>query len=321
MPDLFNLDQDAAWLELGVDACRRAGLAFSSLELLSTWDRGYSSNAVFEIDGRLYLKIFGPRVPEQYEIERTMLETLAVKADIPSPEIRSFGETASGLPYLILTRVPGHTAEEVWDGLPRQQQLEIASELGEIVAAINSLPPDNLMRVENRYGGRREFTARWRGRLVRRIASSDQISPGDRDTFIEFLESEAGAYVEGASIVTHRELAHNHIYLDPRQGNWRVAGIIDWADAMIGPEEWDISFVWFWTLNRDHRAMGRFLASRYPGGDIPSGLARRCLGAILQTYEGPGLWEEFVERYDNISLEPLGCMTQLLFPADVFGVG
>lgn len=320
MSDHSEFDQDITWLQMGADACRHAGITFETLKLLSTWDRGYSSNAVFEIDGRLFLKIFGPAVPEQFQIERAMLEALAGRGDIPSPEIHAIGETASGLPFLILTRVPGRTAEEVWKEVPRREQIAIAGELGEIVAAINALPPGRLGRVERRYGGRREFTDRWRERLIGHIESTKQVSSRDRDLIIEFLMTDARAYIENTSVVTHRELAHNHIYLDRDNGVWRVTGIIDWADAMLGPEEWDISFIWFWTLNRDRRAMGRFLASRYPCS-IPRGLARRCLGAILQTYEGPGLWQEFVERYNNLSLEPLGSMTQLLFPADVFGVG
>ena len=65
---------------------------------------------------------------------------------------------------------PGSTAEDVWDDLSRREQLTIAEELGEIVAAINALPQGDLAGVERRFGGRHEFTGYWRARLVEQIS-------------------------------------------------------------------------------------------------------------------------------------------------------
>ena len=100
---------------------------------------------------------------------------------------------------------------------------------------------------------------------------------------------------------------------------WTLARrCIDWADGMLGPAEWDVSFVWFWTLTRDRDAMRRFLTARFGENGLPDGLARRCLGAILLTYESSGLWEEFVQRYKGLQSDPVWEMTTMLFPTDVF---
>jgi aminoglycoside phosphotransferase (APT) family kinase protein len=315
----LHCEQDVPWLKLGADACHHARISFDSLEVLSTWDRGHSSNAVYKVNRQFFLKLYGPNVLQQFHVERTLLEALAEREDIPSPDIVAVGEPSDALPYLIITQIPGSTAEVVWDEVPRREQLTIAEELGEIVAAINGLPRRDLASVERRFGGRREFASHWRARLIERIKATDTVSAQSRAAFVEFFESEARKHIDDGKVVTHRELAHNHIYLDRQDGVWCVSGIIDWADAMLGPEEWDVSFIWFWTFTRDHEAMGRFLTTRFGEDGLPDGLARRCLGAILQTYEGPDLWEEFVQRHEGSQSDPVGVMTSLLFPADVFG--
>lgn len=172
--------------------------------------------------------------------------------------------------------------------------------------------------MERQFGGRREFASHWRARLIEQIEATERVSAQSRAALVEFLKGEAQEHVDSATAVTHRELAHNHIYLDRQDGVWRVSGIIDWADAMLGPVEWDVSFIWFWTFSRDQEAMHRFLTARFGEAGPPDGLARRCLGAILQTYEGPDLWEELAQRYERTQADPVGAMTTMLLPADVF---
>jgi hypothetical protein len=232
----LHREQDAPWLELGADALRHAKINFDSLELLSTWDRRHSSNAVYGLDGRFFLKLYGPNVLRQFHVEWTLLQALAGREDIPSPDIVAVGEPSDASPYLVMTRVPGSTAEEVWDDVSRREQLAIAEELGEIVAATNALPQGGLASVERRFGGRCEFAGHWRARLVEQIETTDTIPAQSRAAFVEFLEGEARRRVDDATMVTHRELVHYHIYLDRRDGVWSVSGIIDWADAMLGPK-------------------------------------------------------------------------------------
>lgn len=119
-------ERDAPWLKLGADACHHAGITFDSLEVLSTWDRGHSSNAVYEIDRHFILKLYGPNAPQQFHVERTMLEALTGRDDIPSPDTVAVGEPPDAWPYLIITGIPGRTAQEVWDSIPRREQLSIA---------------------------------------------------------------------------------------------------------------------------------------------------------------------------------------------------
>ena len=93
--------EDVPWLQLGADACRHAGITFDSMKIVTTWDRDLSANAVYEIGERLYLKLFGPDVPHQFQVERTLLDMLADHLDIPSPDIIAMVKAAYRLAWRV----------------------------------------------------------------------------------------------------------------------------------------------------------------------------------------------------------------------------
>ncbi len=113
-------------------------------------------------------------------------------------------------------------------------------------------------------------------------------------------------------------LAHNHIYLAKDSGDWQVTGIIDWGEAMLGPAEWDIAYLWFWTFSCNQAAMHECLQTLYADHPRPSRFARRCMAATLYTSSMSLLWPHFAKHtYTTESIERE--MTAFFFPPDVFG--
>ena len=307
-----------SWIELAVATCDHAGIDYGSIETIATWDQLYCANAVYRIGGQRYLKVFGPTAERQFHVERSVLRTLEDHTVIPAPRIVAEGERTQGSPYLILTDVLGLTAEDVWEALSRSEQLAIAGELGAITAVIHRLPQQDLATVEQQFGGSSEHIKAEQSRLVAQIEATGTLSAQRCDDMIRFLTGEAQEHLESPSKLAHCELAHNHIYLSRETGTWQVAGFIDWADAMLGPPEWDITFLWFWTFTRDREAMRDCLRTFYADSRPPDQFARRCLAAILHTHSGPGLWAEFSEQRGGS--EPIEReMTEYLFPPEVFG--
>jgi aminoglycoside phosphotransferase (APT) family kinase protein len=212
----------------------------------------------------------------------------------------------------------GSTAEEVWDDLSRSEQLAIARELGTITAAIHRLPQDDLAAVERQFGDKRKYIDLEKTRRIAEIEATETLSIHQRDSLLHFLQLEAREHLEGPSKLTHFDLAHNHIYLSRETGTWKVAGIIDWAEAMLGPPEWDVVYLWFWTFSRDREAMHECLQTLYADSRPPDRFARRCLAAVLHTPSMSLLWPYFAERggrSESIEREA----TAFYFPPDVFG--
>jgi aminoglycoside phosphotransferase (APT) family kinase protein len=307
-----------SWVELALDACRHAGVDCGSIEAIATWDQEYCASAVYRLDGERYLKVYGPEAEWQFHIERSVLRTIQDYEAIPAPRIVAEAERGEAPPYLIMTAVPGATAEEIWDDLPRAEQLAIARQLGEITAAIHRLPTAELAEIEGRFGYKNELIAALGSRRAAEIESAERLSEQQRETLLRFLQGEAREYVEGQSKLTHWDLAHNHVYLSPEDGTMKVSGIIDWGEALLGPPEWDVVYLWFWTFSGDREAMRECLGTLYAAGGRPDRFARRCLAAVLYTSSMRLLWPHFAEeggKSESIMRE----MTEYYFPADVFG--
>ena len=309
---------DESWINLAAVACDHAGIDPGIIETIATWDQTYCANAVYRIGGQRYLKLFGPAAERQFHIERSLLRTLETHPAIPAPRIIAAGERTPAPPYLILTGVPGDTAENVWDELDRSRQLALARDFGAITAAIHRLPQEELAGIEQQFGGRNEHTRAWKNRRITEFETTATLSVKQRDDLLRFLHEEALQHCDHQPQLTHYDLAHNHIYLSRGAGAWRVTGIIDWAEAMLGPPEWDVAYLWFWTFTRDREAMRACLQALYADSPPPGRFARRCLTAVLFTSSMSLLWPYFVGRGGATeSIVPE--MTAFFFAPDVFG--
>ena len=306
------------WIELAIAACAHAGIDYGSIKIIATWDQQYCANAVYRLGDRRYLKLFGPTAGRQFFIERSVLRTLEDYNTIPTPRIIDEGQRPQAPPYLIMTAISGSTAEDIWDDLSRSEQLAIARELGLITATVHRLPQDDLTIVEQQFGDKSERIALHAARRTAEIKATETLSTHERDALLSFLHLEAREHLDGPPNFTHSELAHNHIYLSREKGAMKVAGIIDWADAVLGPPEWDIVYLWFWTFSGDREAMRECLQALYADSRPPDRFARRCMAAILYTSSMSLLWPYFTQdagATDSIVLE----MIESFFPAELFG--
>jgi hygromycin-B 7''-O-kinase len=311
------------WTDLAHDACNHAGIRSLALEPIATWDQLYCANAVYRIQSDRsgdwqILKIYGPTARRQFLIERSVLRTLEDQAAISAPRILYEGEIDGGLPYLVMTEVAGATAEDIWDELSRSDQLALSREFGAMAAAIHRLPQDDLAAVEQQAGGKEVHINAYRAEWEAEIERTEALTSRQRDELLRFLLEEAPQHLDGPPVLAHFDMAHNHIYMTQDSSGWGVAGIIDWAEAVIGPPEWDITYLWFWTFTRDREAMRDCLAAYFDGRDRPAGFARRCMAAVFHTSSMRLLWPHFVERYGGSSAGA-GEMTAFFFPPELFG--
>ena len=153
---------------------------------------------------------------------------------------------------------------------------------------------------------------------IAEIEATETLSARQRDALRLYLLGEALQFLDEPPVLTHSDFSHAHIYLAREAGTIMITGFIDWAEAMLGPAEWDIAFHWFWTLNQDHEAMRECLKAFYPDGRLPERFAQRCLSTHLYSYSMGELWPYFaknVGKSESIVRE----MTAFFFPPDVFG--
>jgi hygromycin-B 7''-O-kinase len=315
------------WLEIAVAACDHAGLQVGPIETLVTWEHEHNENAIYRLDGQRILKVYGPTAERLFYTECAALRTLEAHRTIPAPHIIAAGERPRGQPYIILTAIPGSTAEDVWYNLSRAERLAYAGELGTIFAAVHRLPQDHLAAVEQQLGDRNEHSIKREQarRTAEIIQATETLSVKQRDDLLRFLHEEASELLQDPPRFTHFDLSHHHVYLSRETGTWQVTGIIDWAEAVIGPPEWDVACLWHWTFNGvwhatftpEWEAMQACLQTLYPAG-VPERFARRCLAAHLLTPWMSLIWPHFVAR-EGGSTDSVHDLIEYTFCPQVFG--
>jgi aminoglycoside phosphotransferase (APT) family kinase protein len=172
--------------------------------------------------------------------------------------------------------------------------------------------------VERRFGGRSEYSKLMQAERIAEIEATERLSTRQQEALLHYLLGEAREFLDEPPKVTHSDFSHAHIYLARENDTVKVVGLIDWAEAMLGPPEWDIAFHWFWTFSQDREAMRACLKTFYPDGQLPNRLARRCLSTHLYSFSMRELWPSFVERGGE-SEAIVRVLTAFFFPPDVFG--
>lgn len=317
------------WLELAVAACDHAGIKPGSIEVIRTWET--TQNTVYRLGDQRYLKLYHRDPQRQFAVECAALQTLVAGA-IPAPRLLAAAAPAELPPYLFTTAVPGSSAEESWDALPRAEQLTVAHEFGAVTAAYHQLPHQQLAGVEHVFGGGAESIQFERAQRLAEIDAAPTL-PAERRTFydglsiqcddlIGFITDEATEYFTVPLKFSHCDLSHAHLFVENGMNGWRFSGVIDWAEAMLVPPEWDITYHWFWTFTHDVEAMQACLQAYFADSQPPEQFARRCFAAILHTYAWVEIWSamggEFAQGQPR-SGSLVRQMTEFLFPPAVFG--
>lgn len=313
------------WIDLAVAACDDAGIAHGPIDVLMTWDQTFSDSdayrhsAVFRIGDHRCLKLYSPTSERRFHVERSVLQTLVnYSRAIPAPRVIAARARSHLPPYLIMTELSGSTLQASWETLTRSELLAIAREIGTITAAIHGLPQADLAAVERQFGGRHAYATLMQAERVAQIAATTQLSPRQRDAVLDYVFGEAQAFLEEPPNVTHSDFSHAHIYIAREPSAVQVAGVLDWAEAMLGPPEWDIAYHWFWTFSQDREAMRECLKTYYPDGQLPERLARRCLNTHLYSYSMGELWPSCAEKVGKTEWI-VRELTAFFFPPDVFG--
>ncbi len=308
------------WIELASEVCAHAGIRHASLEIVRTWE--HAQNAVYRLDGERYLKLYRHEAQRQFAVERCALQVLE-RAGLPAPRLLAAAWTPDLPPCVLSSGVAGTALEDAWPALDRADRLAMARELGALTAAIHRLPLAELARVEDEVGSGREAIERERSRRSAEIEGFRALSDAQRAELRRFLDEEARAYLDTPPVFGHCDLSHAHVFAARTAERWRVSAVIDWAEASIVTPEWDLAYLWFWTLNQDRDAMRALLAEGfYRDTSPPDRLARRCYAAVLHTDQWPLLWHHLRPARARHEFGPgpmVPQVTAFLFPPEIFG--
>ncbi len=222
---------------------------------LSPYGRG--SAVVVRAGKDVVVKVYYPTDGEDCAREASILKLAAGRLPVPVPSCIDTGHIDE-CPYLVMTHLDGEELGDVWETMTNMAKLDLVAVLGETARALHDLP----------LGDPPPPSEAWPPFLQRQIrtAAERQAKAGLAPFWVEqidpFLDSRR-ADLEAAppASILHTELMHDHLLVTRLGDGWRLSGLFDFADAMVGPPAYELPSVGLFVSCGDLALHRRFLTA------------------------------------------------------------
>lgn len=195
--------------------------------------------------GDVVIKLFGhlPFWRRAYDAELAAMSLITEDPHILVPKLlacgKLFAESTEPWPYLVTTRMPGSPWEETASSA--EEKSAIAANLGCQVRRISALAPTADIATPDTWHGPSLVEAAMQSVLPSRLIAQmdDYIAGADRDYRV-FL---------------HGDLMFRHVFVE----SGRLAGIIDWGDALVADRHYELAQIQLNLFDGDKTLLRTFL--------------------------------------------------------------
>lgn len=212
---------------------------------------GFNATYPTFLYGDVVVKLFGYVTSwrETHAAERAAHALVATDPEIVAPTLLAEGrldeDVDEGWPYLVTTRMSGVASQNA--ELSSQQRVSIAAELGRQVRRVHALRALS------------DFPRRAPAVNVAAAATHSSLPPHLIAQIDDYL-ARLGPF---DNVFVHSDLVANHVYVE----DGRMAGIIDWGDAMVTDRHYELIQVYRDMFRCDKALFRVFLeASKWPVG-------------------------------------------------------
>jgi len=300
----------AQWTSAVREICRRHHLPVEQVEA------GYpGTHAVFVVDETYVVKIYTPLSPEDFSLECELYTLLGANPRLRVPQLLAHGILKDQIdwPYIIMAFKPGVPIREARTLIPHRNLLRIASELGEIVRELHRVPFASLTSLAHTQASWQQYvrqrqaevaeTALWEGILPEPIVA--QI-PG-------FLAAALAGDEEVPLALLNGDLTEDHILLEQRDGRWRISGLIDFGDALVGARDYEWIALWFSALDRDYEELATFMTAYDPHLKLDDAFFTRAMAFTFLHEFGPDILALTLKAMGQPQIESLQELQALLW--------
>lgn len=233
------------------DLAARLGLASAGL-------RRYpgGSRPVYQVGGHRVLKLYPTISAPGSLLEARVLEYLHGQLPVATPELLACGEYENGWRYVLMSQLPGTELATAWPAISARHRDRIASQAGELLAALHSLDPRPLHSVLGPAG--------WAGFLARQraTAAERQRKAGLPQAWLSQIEPFLGSVPLASGhqrALLHTEVTRENLIVSP--GTWTLSGLVDFETAMTGDRSYEFAAAGLGIPHGDPRLLGRLLAA------------------------------------------------------------
>jgi hygromycin-B 7''-O-kinase len=289
------------------EICARHGLPARELTPAAS-----GTNVVFTTVDHV-LKLYPPIWDDAAVGEQAVLEHLAGRLALETPKLVAAG-TFDAWRYLVVTRLTGISLSEVWDSFDTSTRSWLAAQLGATLRDLHALPIGKLADVP-------VLGERWPRLTLRPVAETvaHHRRQGVEEAWLSrlavFLERRPPLCPEPFSpVLIHGDIHPWHLFAARDGDSWRLTGLIDFDDAMLGWTEYEFASPGVLMLAGDAAAIEAcLLAYGVRERDLNAALRRRLMVyALLNRYWGLDVMLEYGDRAHRCAtLEEL---ERMIFP-------
>jgi hygromycin-B 7''-O-kinase len=279
LPDIRSVDayrsiyrDPQAWLPALHAICRRTGLQAATLQMAPP-----GSHIVFWVEDDKLIKLYAPFWVDDADRESLVLRTLAGKSELNVPRLLAAGDL-DGWPYLVLTRLPGVPLDSIWETLTADERIQLSASLGVLMANLHRLPTSGLEILDIDFPA---FLSRQIETCVERQCTAG-VAVAWLARIGDFLE-ELSPLLEPnyQPVLLHADLNPEHLFCEQSQAGWRITGLIDFGDAMLGHPYYEFVDPGFILKNSPPLRRSMLLAYGMAPYQLDENLSRRLLAFTL----------------------------------------
>ncbi|MNK51260.1 Phosphotransferase enzyme family protein [compost metagenome] len=191
------------------------------------------SSLVFTMGQDYFFKITPPFFQDSIEAEIAATQAIGDQLPFSIPKILKTG-TLKDWKFVITEAVPGLQAKDIFKTFTTDDKMQFAGEVGSVIGAINKLEIKDFARS---FGPWDDYLS-YRLKNCRELHSDKGNSPEWTEKIGQFIDEHADALKKlKASKLIHADLNHEHLMLQKIKDQWKISGVLDFADAMDAPVE------------------------------------------------------------------------------------
>lgn len=268
------------------------------------------SNFVASVGPWNVVKLFPPFQRFQWEAELKVLKALMPqRLPVALPQFRAGGELGAW-GYVAMARLAGSPLDEIWPRLAEFERRELLSQIGGLMRAVHTLPAQAVPSLDPPW---ELFWTHQRERCperLRRLGLPPQLL-ADLPAWLEAWVPELAAL--GPRVLLTGEYTPENLLLRQEADGWRLCGMFDFADAMLGPARYDWLGPLCFLVQGQRPRLDAFLQGYgQPPGDEAALRREQLAYLLLHRYSDPEVQIQIPGWRDCADLEAL---SQLLWPA------
>jgi hygromycin-B 7''-O-kinase len=279
---------------------------------------GYpGSSAVFVVDEKVVVKVFAPFLTKDYHHEVETYRLIDTRLDPVMPELVAHGTYPDKIDwyFLIMSFVPGEPIRTVRDVIPRQEKKAIAKDLGWYIRRLHHTPLDDASVIHAKAADWFAFLKERRKRGLEELRDKTELPlPVLREIFHLLASDVFLPSGDFRPSLLNGDFTEDHLLLEKRLGEWRISGLIDWADSLVGATEYEWVTLWFGLCGQDVLMFRDIMAAYNPDIRLDRLFRRRMMAYTFIHRFGPDLIGGLMRQPAAPKIASLADMQSWLWP-------